>query len=216
MQGSGPFDLLQLAPDLGHPLADQPPVGLDLGLARTAEEAEAAALALEVGPAAHQPPCLVIEMRKLDLEPPFRGCRTLSENLEDQSGPVDHLGADLVLEVLLLHRAEGGIDDQQASAMLLCQRRNLFDLALAEQGRGPDRAQAEDALGGNDDADRLRQPFGFLDARVGRAPRRLAGQLRNDDQGAFAARDLDRAIAVEIIQAPLPPDLRRPLVHAPA
>jgi len=100
--------------------------------------------------------------------------------------------------------------------MLLGQRRHLLDLALAEQGRGPDRAQAEGALRCNDNADRLGQPLCFLDSRVGRAPRGLAGQLRNDDQGAFAARDLDRAIAIEIIQGPLPLRFPRPPPRGPA
>ena len=88
-----------------HPVADQPAVGLDLGLARAAEEAEAAALALEVGPAAHQPPRLIIEMGELDLQPPFRGRRPLAEDFEDQPGAVDHLGLGRRLQILLLDRA---------------------------------------------------------------------------------------------------------------
>ncbi len=213
MQRARPLDLLELAPDFGHAVADQAPVGLDLGFAGTAEEAEAAALALEVGPAADQPARLIVEMGELDLEPSLGGRRALAENLEDQPGPIDDLGPDLVLEVLLLHGRERRVDHQQARLMLPGKRRDLFDLALAEQGRGPDRAQAEGTLAGDDHADRLGQPLGLLGAGFSRAPRRLTGQLRNHDQGAFAARDLDRAVAVELIQAPIPlgrPRLARP------
>ena len=98
-------DLFELAAQLRHAVADQPAVGLDLGLARAAEEAEAAALALEVGPAAHQPPRLIVEMGELDLQPPFRRRRPLAEDLEDQAGAVDHLGLGRRLQVLLLDRA---------------------------------------------------------------------------------------------------------------
>ena len=83
MQRSCPLHLVELAADLGHPIADQAPVGLDLGFTGTAEEAEAAALPLKVGPAPYQPSGLIIEMRELDLKPPFRSRRTFAENLED-------------------------------------------------------------------------------------------------------------------------------------
>ena len=92
VEGAGAGDLLELLPELGHAVADQPAVGLDLGLAGAAEEAEAAALPLEVGPAPHQPARLIVEMGELDLQPALRGRRPLAEYLEDQAGAVDHLG----------------------------------------------------------------------------------------------------------------------------
>jgi hypothetical protein len=67
MERSGPLHLLQLASNSRHSVADQPPVGLDLRFAGAAEDAEAAALPLEVGPAPNQPSRLVVEMRELDL-----------------------------------------------------------------------------------------------------------------------------------------------------
>ena len=105
VQRPRPLHLVELAPDLRHAVADHPPVGLDLRFAGAAKEAEAAALALEVGPAPHQPARLIVEMRELDLQPPFGGRGALAENLEDQPGAVDHLGAGLLLQVLLLNRA---------------------------------------------------------------------------------------------------------------
>src|SRR3982750_3610247 len=62
MKRARALHLVELAFDLGHAIADQAAVGLDLGFARTAEEAETATLPLEVGPAPHQPARLIIEM----------------------------------------------------------------------------------------------------------------------------------------------------------
>ena len=179
VQAARALHLVELAADLGHPVADHPPVGLDLGFARTAKEAEAAALALEVGPAAHQAARLIIEMGELDLQPPFGGRRTLAEDLEDQPGAVDHLGADLLLQVLLLDRASA--PHRRSAGPRLCSLASLgdlLDLPLAEQGRGPDRAHPERPCGDDLDADRFGEALGLLDARLGRTPRRLRAAVR--------------------------------------
>src|SRR6185503_12277101 len=118
VQATRALHLVEFAPDPGHAIADHPPVGLDLRFAGPPKEAETAALPLEVSPASDQPARLIIEMRKLDLKPPFRGCCPFAEDLEDQPGPVDHLGADLFLEVFLLDRGQRRIDDQEPSLLL--------------------------------------------------------------------------------------------------
>ena len=209
MQRTRPLDLFQFALDPRHPVADQPAIGLDLGFAGTAEEAEAAALALEVGPAADQPAGLIVEMRELDLEPPFRGCRPLAENFEDQAGAVDHFGAGFVFQILLLDRGQGGVDNHQSGLVLLCRSGDLLDLALAEQSRRTDRADADRTPPRDDDADRFCEALGFVEPGLGRAPGAVARKFRRDHQRPLPARDLDRAIAVEAIQgsppAPRPP-----------
>src|SRR6185312_12704945 len=64
-------DLADALLQLLHLLADHPAVELDLLLARTAGLAEGAALALEVGPPAHEARGKVLEARELDLELAF-------------------------------------------------------------------------------------------------------------------------------------------------
>jgi hypothetical protein len=200
MQTSRLLHLLELAADFGHPLANEPPVGLDLGFSRTSEEAEAAALPLEVGPAPDEAARLVIKMCELHLQPTFGGCSALSEDLENETGSVDHLRPDLFLQIFLLNRGQRGIDDEESCAFLPREFGHFLDLALPEEGRGPDRPNAKRSLGNDVDADRFRQAFRLLDARFSRAPGGFAGKFRDRDDRAFAARDLDRTIAVESVQ----------------
>ncbi len=84
--------------------------------------------------------------------------------------------------------------------MLAGERRGLFDLALAEQGRGPHGPHAKGALGGDDDADRLGEPLRFLHAGVDRAARAFARKLGDDDQRPLTARDVGDGGMVEIVQ----------------
>ncbi len=137
MQGAGLADMLQLLADDVDALAEESPVGLDLGLAGTAEKAEAAALPLEMGPGADQPALLIDEMGKLDLQAPFPRPRALAENFEDQPGAVEHLDVPRRLEIALLHRRERMIDDDETGILGAHQPRQLLDLAGAEQSRRP-------------------------------------------------------------------------------
>jgi hypothetical protein len=103
MQPARRLHFLQFVLDADDALADHAPVGFDLGLTRSAEEAEAAALPLKVRPRSHQPAALVVEVGELDLQRSFAGFCAPSKNLQDQPGAIEHLGVPFLLEVALLH-----------------------------------------------------------------------------------------------------------------
>ena len=71
VQAAGAAHLLEFLLQPHDALADQAAVGLDLRLAGAAQEAEAAALALEMGPGPHQARALIVEMREFDLQRAF-------------------------------------------------------------------------------------------------------------------------------------------------
>jgi hypothetical protein len=83
---------------------------------------------------------------------------------------------------------------------------NFLDLPLPHQSGGADVAEPESTPSYDLDADRFGKSFGFLEPRFGRAAGAVPYPFGNDDDRAFAAGNLDRAIAVEILgQAPFSP-----------
>ena len=106
-------DDFEVLADGDDALVDHAPVEFDLRLAGAAEEAVAAALALQVGPGPHEAALLVRQMRQLDLQPAFLGARAAAEDLEDQAGAVEHLGVPGALQVALLDWRHGMVDDDE-------------------------------------------------------------------------------------------------------
>ena len=168
------LDLFESLLEQFDALFEQPAIAFDLRLARTAEKAEAAALPLKVGPRADKPALLIVEMGEFDLQNAFTRHRAFAEDFEDQCRTVKHLGAGLGLEIALLHRAEGDIDEQQLDFALLDFLLDLFDMARADEGRRLDLTDFDDFRKHQLHPDRLRQAFEFglahLDRMTGRYP----------------------------------------------
>jgi hypothetical protein len=119
VQLTGALDLVEIDFDAGNALFQHAAVGFDLGFAGTAEKAEAAALALEMRPRAHQPALLIGQMRVLDLQRAFARARAPTEDFEDEPGAVDDLGAPGLLQIALLHRRDRAIHDDDGGFQAL-------------------------------------------------------------------------------------------------
>ena len=157
------LDLVELGFKARDALLDQAPVGFDLGFARAPQEAEAAALTLEMGPGPHQAALLIGEMGELDLQRALAGARAGAEDLKDQSGAIEHLGVPGLLEIALLHRRERAIHHRQTGFDALYQAGNLGDLAGADERRRSYRGNRHDAGVEHVEIDGAGETDGFIE-----------------------------------------------------
>ena len=169
VQGAGPPGRVELAFQPRDALADQPPVDFELALAGTAEKTEPAALALQMGPGTHQPRALIGQRRQFDLQAALMGARPRAEDLQDQAGAVDHLGLPAFLEIALLHRRQGAVDDDEPDLVFADQFAEIGNRPAAEQARRARTGDARD-LGADDvEVDRLGEADRLLQARFDRS-----------------------------------------------
>ncbi len=138
------LDLFQPLLQLFDALLQQAAVGFQLGFAGAAQADGATALTLQMRPATHQPRGHVAQLRQFHLQLAFVAARTLREDVQDQPGAVDHTPLQIPLQVALLARRQGVIDQHQIGAGGLGCGLDLFQLAATDQGR---RAGLIDACG---------------------------------------------------------------------
>jgi hypothetical protein len=69
------------------------------------------------------------EVGEFDLQAPFPRPRAPAEDLENESGAIEHLGSPCRLEIALLHRGERMIDDDEPGLLGAHEPCELLDFA---------------------------------------------------------------------------------------
>jgi hypothetical protein len=144
------LDLLQALREHTHALPDQAPVGLELRLARAAH-ADAALLALEVRPTAHQAARDVFQLRELHFELALEAAGALRKDVEDQAVAIEYAPADVsFFEIALLAGRERVIDENdvgEALASAMARTSSALPLPIKKRGSGRSRRPVTVATG---------------------------------------------------------------------
>ena len=127
------LDLGELGLQILDPVRHQPAVFFELLFAGPAH-ADAALVTRQVGPHPLEPGHRVFELGQLDLEVGLVRPGMGGEDVEDDLGAVDHLDAELLLEVPRLRRAQVVVEDDEVGLVGLDQLLELLDLARADVG----------------------------------------------------------------------------------
>ena len=108
---------------------------------------------------------MIVECREFDLEAALPGLGALAENLQDEPGAVDHLAAPGALQITLLDRGQGPIDDDDLDRPRRESAPQFLHFAAPKQRRRADRAQGR-GLGELDvEADGFRERHRFGQGR---------------------------------------------------
>ena len=191
-------------------VADDPPVGLELGLAGTAR-ADAALGPRQVGPQPGQARQLVLELGELDLEPALVGLRVQGEDVEDQPAAVDDLDVEQALERLLLAGRQLVVGDEEVEAGLALGRDELLGLALADVPVGVDVAAVLPLGADHVGAGGVGQA-GELGERVLGRPAVVGAGVDGDQEGLLdGRREIDQVVGHRRRIARPPADPRDPM-----
>src|SRR5690606_4056514 len=125
-------DLLQTLGDLLDAHPQQTAAGFQLGFPRTTQ-ADTTLLPSKVGPAADQTGTQMIELGQLDLQLALVGTGALGEDIQNQTGTVDHPALQFALQVTLLAGGQHVVEDDQVALPRLDQSTQLIHLAAADQ-----------------------------------------------------------------------------------
>ena len=125
----------------------------------------------EAAPGPGEPGEHVRELGELDLQFPLLGPGAAGEDVEDEPGAVDDLGAEGGLQVLLLGRGELRVEYDGARTLLAHRGGDFEDLPLPDEGGGLEPVQPLGERPGHGPARRLGQALkleeaGLRDERV--------------------------------------------------
>ncbi len=128
-------------------VTDHAAVELDLGFAGATAHANTTALALQVRPAPHQAGGEVLQPRQFHLQLAFVAAGALGENFKNQQDAVVDRHAHVALQVALLGRAQGLVEQDLDRAVTVGQGLDLVGLAGTDEQRRVGRtALARDAV----------------------------------------------------------------------